>query len=168
MSEIGIFYGSTRGNTEDLARRIQKEIGRQRADLYNVSKVSPEKLTQYKYLLIGSSTWGIGEAQDDMTEFLPAIVNCNLAGCKVAVFGTANQSDYPDSFADGLGVVVNALKKSGAEVIGEMPASDFKFKKSMACENGSMIGLVVDDDESSKKGEARLKAWVGKLNECFV
>ena len=44
MGKIGIFYGSTEGNTENVAIKIQKALGKEVADLHNVLRSSLLKL----------------------------------------------------------------------------------------------------------------------------
>ena len=39
MAAIGIFYGSTTGNTEKIAEMIRNEFGHENADIYNVDIV---------------------------------------------------------------------------------------------------------------------------------
>lgn len=59
MATIGIFYGSTTGNTQSVAEKIQADFGgRETADLCSISDASIDALNSYQYLLLGSSTLG--------------------------------------------------------------------------------------------------------------
>ena len=40
MNKIGVFYGSTTGTTEDLARRIAEKLDVPSADVFDVSKLT--------------------------------------------------------------------------------------------------------------------------------
>jgi len=40
MNKIGVFYGSTTGTTEDLARRIAEKLDVPSAHIYDVSKLT--------------------------------------------------------------------------------------------------------------------------------
>ena len=61
----GIFFGSTTGTTESVAARIAERLGVAQADVHNVAAASVEDVKKYDLLLLGSSTWGSGELQDD-------------------------------------------------------------------------------------------------------
>ena len=65
MNKIGVFYGSTTGTTEDLARRIAEKLDVPSADVFDVSKLTEALVNEYDVLVLGSSTWGAGELQDD-------------------------------------------------------------------------------------------------------
>ena len=41
MKTIGIFYGSSTGTTEDIAKRIAAKLGVDASNLYDVAKASP-------------------------------------------------------------------------------------------------------------------------------
>ena len=38
MAKIGIFYGSTSGTTEEIAEKLQEEIGEDLCDLFNMEE----------------------------------------------------------------------------------------------------------------------------------
>ena len=60
--KTGIFYGSTTGDCERIAKSLAAKLG---ADLHNVSELSDAALQAYDLILLGSSTWGYGDLQDD-------------------------------------------------------------------------------------------------------
>ncbi|MDR0937919.1 MAG: flavodoxin domain-containing protein, partial [Mediterranea sp.] len=65
MSEIGIFYGSFTGTTEDVARRIATKVGVPEEEVREVSQLTDELVSDYNVLIFGTATWGSGEAHDD-------------------------------------------------------------------------------------------------------
>ena len=65
MNKIGVFYGSTTGTTEDVARRIAEKLNVPSAHIFEVSKLTEALVNEYDVLVLGSSTWGAGELQDD-------------------------------------------------------------------------------------------------------
>ena len=69
----GIFYGSTTGTTEAVAEDIAKQLGVASADVHNVADASADEADKYDLLVVGSSTWGCGELQDDWYSFLDAL-----------------------------------------------------------------------------------------------
>ena len=68
---IGIFYGSTTGNTEAAAQDIAAALGTDA--VFNVGEVDAASVADYDTLLLGSSTWGAGDLQDDWYDFLDAL-----------------------------------------------------------------------------------------------
>ena len=61
MAKIGIFYGSTTGNTEMVAQEIQKLLGEELVDLHDVESADKISLNDYDFLLFGIPTWVIAK-----------------------------------------------------------------------------------------------------------
>jgi flavodoxin I len=165
-ASIGIFYGSTTGNTERIAQDIAAAIGPERvAGIHDVAKTAAGDLARYDVLILGVPTWNIGDVQDDWAALLPELTGLNLAGKKVALFGLGDQRGYPDSFVDALGEVWAALKPSGAELIGLWPTSGYDFVVSRGLyDDAHFLGLALDEDRESFLTEERIAAWVAQLN----
>ena len=51
MNKIGVFYGSTTGTTEDLARRIAEKLDVPSAHIYDVSKLTEALVGEYDVLV---------------------------------------------------------------------------------------------------------------------
>ena len=102
MKSIGIFYGSSSGNTETVAKQIQKGLGAD-AQIFEVSKAKKEDLEKFDNLILGTSTWGFGDLQDDFEGFMSQIEAANLSGKTVALFGCGDQESYSDTFVNGMG-----------------------------------------------------------------
>ena len=105
----GIFYGSTTGMTESLAAKIAARTGVAQTDVRNVADASADEAEGYDLLLLGSSTWGCGELQDDWYDFLDALKRKALSGKRVALFGCGDSASYPDSFCDALAEIRDGL-----------------------------------------------------------
>ena len=52
MKKIGIFYGSTTGTTESVARMIAEKLGVAAADVHDVSKMTAELAGSYEALVL--------------------------------------------------------------------------------------------------------------------
>ena len=87
MEKIGLFYGSSTGNTKDAAEIIKKEFGDDIGDIYDICGKNNEDLQKYNNLILGISTWGEGELQDDWDDFLPKLENIDFSGKKIALYG---------------------------------------------------------------------------------
>ena len=85
MAITGIFFGSDTGNTENIAKMIQKQLGKDVADVHDIAKSSKEDLEAYDILLLGIPTWYYGEAQCDWDDFFPTLEEIDLNGKLVVV-----------------------------------------------------------------------------------
>ena len=63
--KYGIFYGSQTGTTADVAKKIAAALGVAESDIHNVADTAPDKLGDYDVIVLGTSTWGNGEIEDD-------------------------------------------------------------------------------------------------------
>ena len=156
---IGIFYGSSTGNTESLANEIAAKLGVGTSDIHNVADVSADAVKGYDLLLLGSSTWGAGDLQDDWYAFVEALKKEDLTGKKVGFFGCGNSGSFPDTFCDALGILHEELSGSGCVFVGAMAADGYAVAESRAFDGDRVLGLVADDDEPDKT-EERMEAWV--------
>jgi len=168
MANIGIFYGSTTGNTEKVAGMIRMEFGEENADLYNVDIVEREDVQKYKYLIFGVSTWGVSDLQDDFEDFLDILDEVDFSGKKVAIFGLGDQSTYVDSFVDAMGILYDGLKKMGVTLVGSVSKAGYTFTDSMAFIKGKLVGLAIDEEFESHLTSGRVTNWVKQLKKEFI
>ena len=127
MAKIGLFYGSTTGNTVKVAEMIQKAFGPGVVDLLDVGVVSSQDLKKYDTLILGTSTWHWGGLQDEWALFEDFLTSDILKGKKVAFFGLGDQKRYPDHFADGMGLLYEKVKPLGVQVVGVWPREGYDF-----------------------------------------
>ena len=161
--KIGIFYGSTTGVTEAVAERIAKKLGVASADVHNVGSATAADAVGYDALLLGTSTWGAGEVQDDWYDGLKVIKNADLGGKTVALFGCGDSESYPDTFAGGMGELYQAVVGAGAHVVGAVPVDGYTFDSSDAVVDGHFVGLALDEVNESDKTDARIDAWAAAI-----
>ena len=72
MKDIALFYGTYTGVTGEVAKKIVKALGEDKVDLFNIA-VDGDKMSNYSKLIIGTSTWSIGELQEDWDNFMPKL-----------------------------------------------------------------------------------------------
>src|SRR5690554_7556901 len=66
MKKLGIFYGTSTGNTEYVAKLLVKEFGDYDVHLADIARVKNVQLLEdFDYLILASSTWNFGDLQDD-------------------------------------------------------------------------------------------------------
>ncbi|MEO0406705.1 MAG: flavodoxin [Cyanobacteria bacterium P01_A01_bin.135] len=171
MAKIGIFYGSTSGTTEEIAERIQELIGEDRCDLYSMEEDfdDVEDLLNYDYLLLGCSTWGAGEVQNDWREplFDMEVDKPDFSGKTVALFGPGDCQGHSKHFVGALGLMYDQFKALGAKIVGAVSTEGYTFDKSTAIRDGQFVGLPLDEVNESDKTEQRLADWLELLKPDF-
>jgi flavodoxin I len=163
MAEIGIFYGSTTGKTQIAAEALQQAFGKGKADLFDIAKATAADLSNYRLLILGVSTWGIGDLQDDWDINLNLLEQVDFSAKRVALFGLGDASCYPHSFLDAMGALYGAVKQHGAETIGHWSAEDYLFTASRAMVEGRFVGLALDADNEEHMSRQRISQWVAQL-----
>lgn len=162
MKKIGIFYGSSTGVTAEVAQELAQLLKVEAADVHDVAKSAPSDVAPYDVLLLGTSTWGAGELQDDWYDFLDGLEALDLSGKKIALFGCGDES-MSDTFCGAVGELYNRLQKTGAKFIGFFNADVYDFSESPAFIDGVYVGLLLDNVNKEELTEGRLKEWVAKL-----
>ena len=167
MKIIGIFYGSSSGNTEGVAKQIQAECGADNAQVFDVAKATKDDLEKFDNLIFGTSTWGFGELQDDFDGFMKQIEAANLSGKTVALFGCGDQESYSDTFVDGMGLVWQSLQGKGCNIVGQTSTEGYSYSNSQSDVEGKFVGLAIDENNQSDQTADRVKAWVEVLKSAF-
>lgn len=161
--KTAVFYGSTLGDTERVAKLVAEKVG---GDLFTAGAGLGE-MTSYDLILLGSSTWGWGELQDEWNTAIDELKGANLSGKKVGVFGTGDQMGYSDTYCDALGIIAEAAAEAGAEIIGRTSREGYDFTDSRALEGDQLIGLAIDVNNQDNLTEERVEAWVDTLKKEF-
>ncbi len=160
MKKVGIIYGSTTGTCENIASTIASKLGVASADVLNVGEITVDKVNEYDVLLLGTSTWGDGELQDDWYDGIKVLKESDLKGKTVALFGCGDSESYCDTFCDGIGVLYEDLKDMGCTIVGKVSADGYSFSSSISVIDGMFVGLALDDVNEDDKTEARIDAWL--------
>ncbi len=163
MKKIGIYYGSSSGTTENVAGMIAAKLGVDFSDVHNVANAGVDDVPRYDVLLLGSSTWGAGDLQDDWYDFLAKLASLDLSGKKVAIFGCGDSSAFSDTFCDAIGTIYEDLKVTGCSFIGEVDSSGYSFDDSKACIDGVFVGLPLDEVNEDGLTAGRVDNWIVQL-----
>ncbi|MBO9997781.1 MAG: flavodoxin [Cyanobacteria bacterium SID2] len=171
MAAIGLFYGSTSGVTEEIAERIREEIGEDICDLYSMADDYDdfEDLLNYEYLILGCSTWGAGEVQNDWREplFDIEVEKPDFSGKTIALFGAGDCTGHGKHFVGALGTLHDQFKALGAKIVGAVSIEDYSFEQSTAIRDGKFVGLPLDEVNESDKTEQRIADWLEILKADF-
>ncbi len=168
MKKIAIVYGSTTDNTKNIAQEIANKLSGEDVTLLDVSKLKAGDLDNYPNLILGTSTWGLGDLQDDWEGYVSNLENSDLTGKTIAFFGLGDSGSYPDTFVDGMGILYETVKDKGAKLIGELSTDGYSFDCSRAAIDGKFIGAALDEDNESNKTENRINAWLESIKPLFI
>ena len=97
MKTTIVIYGSSTGSCQSIAETIASKLGVEAVDVANIDDAT---ITSHENLLLGTSTWGAGEMQDDWYDGVKTLKSAGLAGKTVALFGVSTDGyTYDDSEA---------------------------------------------------------------------
>ncbi len=161
MSKTIVVYGSSTGNCEAIAQTIGEKLG---AEVINVTDLTKEEVEGAGNLVLGTSTWGAGEMQDDWYDGVKVLKDAGLNGKKVAVFGCGDSASYSDTFCGGMKELYDAAEAAGATMVGNEVSTDgYTYDDSDAVVDGHFIGLALDDVNEDDRTESRIDAWIPTL-----
>jgi flavodoxin I len=167
MSDVGLFFGSSTGNSETIARMISEHLKPFKVDIYDVMQTPVDEVSKYKKLIFGVPSWNSHLFQDDWKDFLPAISGLSFRNTKVALYGLGDQVVYSENFVDEMGIMYDWLIAREAEIIGFWPNKGYTFKRSAALRHGILVGLAIDEDNQYGLTSARVKKWANNLKKEF-
>ncbi len=166
MPTIGLFYASTGGATAQIALRIQRHFAvhyQQPVELLDIAEFLLEEMLAFDCLLLGVSTWNVGQLQKDWEAVFEEFESLDLSGKRIAVFGLGDQVDYPDTFVDALFFVADKAVERGASLVGHWPINGYHFRQSWAMQDGRFVGLVLDEINQPELSDKRIAVWVAQL-----
>lgn len=164
--KTAIFYGSSLGNTHFVAEKIQKQMPD--ADCCSVNDLKSQDILKYDFIVLGTSTWGVGNLQDDFELFVDILLSLDLSDKTFALFGCGDQHTYPDTFCNGMGKLYHLLKNKGWTVIGDWPIDGYDFSESEAVVDNRFVGLALDEDNEPDMSDVRIAEWVSQLKVALV
>ena len=168
MKKTGVFYGSSTGTCEELANQIAEKLGVSSTDVHSVDKMTADKIKEYEVLVLGTSTWGDGELQDDWNDAVETLKKMDLSGKTVALFGCGDSESYSDTFCDGMGILYEDLKDSQCKFIGFVPDTNYTYNSSVSAVDGHFVGLAIDDVNEGDKTDERVSAWTDEIRGSIV
>lgn len=142
MDKVHVIFGSTTGMTEMIANRLAADLG---TTAINVGTADSSAFDA-EVLVLGTSTWGLGDLQDDWMTKLDS-VKTTFAGKKVAVFGLGDNMGFADTFCAAADTLATTAKEVGATLIGEV--------------------CRLDETNESDQTDARLAAFEGVIKAAL-
>lgn len=167
MGKTAIIYGSSTGNTKHAAEKIAEGLSGIDVTLLDVASFNVSDIESYDNLILGTSTWGFGDLQDDWDNFISKLAKADLTGKKVALFGLGDSGSYPDTFVDGMGILYDTIKDKGISLIGSVSTDGYSFDASRAEKDGEFVGLPLDEDNDPAKTDERISSWTQELQSIL-
>lgn len=161
MSKTIVIYGSSTGTCEAIAEKIGSRLG---AEVLNVQDLTADVVAANDNLILGTSTWGAGELQDDWYDGINVLKSADLSGKTIALFGCGDCESYGDTFVGGVGELYDAIKSSGAKIVGAVSTDGYTFDDSAAVVDGQFVGLPLDDVNEDGKTDGRIDAWLSQIS----
>lgn len=165
MKEFGIFYGSTTGITADVAQRIAKLLNVADTDIHDVASAAPSTVGDYSTLILGSSTWGNGNLQEDWFSFLDGLEVLDLNGKRVAIFGCGDET-MSDTFCAAVGIIYERMQRTGAMFIAPFNADEYHYDHTPAEIDGKIRGLLLDEVNHPEFTATRLVEWTNEIKDA--
>ena len=164
MASVGIFFGSDTGNTEAVAKMIQKQLGKKLVEVKDIAKSTQAEIDEFSLLLFGIPTWYYGEAQCDWDDFFPELEEVDFSEKLVAIFGCGDQEDYAEYFLDAMGTLRDIIQAKGATIVGHWSTEGYEFEASKALvDDQHFVGLGIDEDRQPELTAERVEKWVKQV-----
>ena len=161
MKKTIVVYGSSTGTCEGIAEKIGAKLG---AEVLNVQELTADVVAANENLILGTSTWGAGELQDDWYDGVKVLQSADLKGKTIALFGCGDAESYGDTFVGGMGELYDAVKNSGAHLVGRVSTDGYSYDDSTAVVDGEFVGLPLDDVNEDDKTDGRIEAWIAAIS----
>ncbi len=158
MKKTIVVYGSSTGVCEAIANTIGEKLG---AEVIDVAKMDADVIAANDNLILGTSTWGAGELQDDWYDGVNVLKEADLSGKTVALFGCGDSESYSDTFCGAMKEIYDAAE--GANILPGVSASDYTYDDSEAVIDGNFVGLALDDVNEDDKTEERINGWLENI-----
>ena len=158
-----IFFASSTGNSAEIANRISSALNN--IEVFDLSGTKIEKINEYDKIILGGSTWGDGELNDDWEDVWSDFCKLDLSNKTVALFGLGDQESYSDEFCSAVGIIYEQVIKANAKVVGFTSTDGYYHDSSKAQINKNFVGLIIDEDNQDDLTEQRITNWVNDIKK---
>jgi len=175
MSKVGVFYGTSTGNTEEVAEMIFDELENNNVDVEGPFDVDSdenviEMFNKCDVLVVGAPTWNTGAdtersgtGWDELFYSSIPEQKQNLKNKKVAVFGLGDQLSYGENYADATGELHDVFENCGCNMLGYTSQKGYQHEASKAIRGEQFCGLLCDMINQDDMTEDRITNWIAQL-----
>ena len=161
-----VFYTSSTGNSGEIASKIAEGLGE--VEVFDLSSTDVSKISDYDKVIIGGSTWGEGELNDDFDDIWDDFAALDLSDKTIALFGLGDQEGYGEDFCNALGIIYEHVNSTGANVVGFTSTDGYEYDDSKAEIDGQFVGLVIDEDNQDDLTDERISAWIEDIKGDII
>ena len=177
MAAVGIFFGTSTGNTQSAADAIFEAFGSDVAaepvdvDTLDEGQVA-QAFSEHDALVVGTPTWNTGaDTERSGTGWdelyytkLPELKSA-LEGKKVAVFGLGDQVSYAENYADATGELFDVFESLGCTMLGSWSQDGYEHEASKSIRGEKFCGLLLDYVNQEELNDERVQTWVAQLKD---
>ena len=161
-----IFFASTTGNSQEIANKISTALDG--VKVFDLAGTKIEEMNNYNKLILGGSTWGDGELNDDWEDAWIDFCKLDLSNKTITLFGLGDQESYSYEFCSALGIIYEQVKSAGANVIGFTSSQGYYHDASKAQIDSNFVGLILDEDNQSDLTDKRINNWVNEIKKDIL
>ncbi len=161
-----IFFASSTGNSAEIANKISNELNN--IDVFDLANTKIEKMNDYNKLIIGGSTWGDGELNDDWEDVWDDFCKLDLSKKTIALFGLGDQESYSYEFCSAIGIIYKQIISTNGNIIGFTSTEGYYHDSSKAQINNQFVGLLIDEDNQSELTDERINKWIKEIKEQIL
>lgn len=176
-AKIGVFFGSSTGNTEGVAEMICSVFGEDAEGPIEIDEIQgsvADKFAAFDALVVGTPTWNTGAdtersgvGWDEI--YYGEMQDLAIQGKKVAVFGLGDQISYGENYADASGELHDVFEDLGCKMMGYTSQEGYEHEASKAIRGDKFCGLLCDEINQEDLSEERVQNWVEQLkSEGFL
>jgi flavodoxin I len=128
------------------------------AELRFIEHMNSTDFEAYDLLLLGTTSWKLGESQENWIDALPRLQHADLHGRHVAIFVLGHRHSYPGTFiVRGLHI---ATRRAGASLVGCVtgPAWCSSLSTEHYCRH-HFPGLPLNPSTEGRHFRKRILAW---------
>jgi flavodoxin I len=156
-----IFFASSTGNSEEIANKIASKL--EDIEVFDLASTKVEKINNYDKIILGGSTWGDGELNDDWEDVWGDFCKLDLSNKTIALFGLGDQESYSDEFCSALGIIYEQISSTKANIIGFTSTQGYYHDASKAQIEDKFVGLIIDEDNQSDLTDERIQNWINEI-----
>ena len=161
-----IFFASTTGNSQEIANKISTALDG--VKVFDLAGTKIEEMNNYNKLILGGSTWGDGELNDDWEDAWIDFCKLDLSNKTITLFGLGDQESYSYEFCSALGIIYEQLLSSKAKIIGFTSTEGYYHDASKAQIDSNFVGLILDEDNQSDLTDKRINNWVNEIKKDIL
>ncbi len=167
MAIIGIFFGSDTGNTENIAKMIQKQLGKDVADVHDIAKSSKEDLGSprhpaARYPDLGTTVKRSVTGMTSSRRWKRSTSMANWWRCSAAATRKITQNTSATRWAPSATSLSRAARPSS--VTGQRRGIILRLPKASA-DDDHFVGLAIDEDRQPELTNERVEKWVKQVAE---